>query len=223
MAKHLLREIDNLKKRILTLGMDVEESVRLATQALEDKNYELANKVIEHDIVIDNMEVEVEEECLKILALHQPVATDLRFIIAAMKINNDLERIGDLAVNLAKRARYLSDKPTIEINIDFSGMAYKAKTMLAESLDSLVNLSEALAFKVIQDDEEMDEMNRGVNRRIHEAIKRNPDQVESLLKILSCARHLERIADHATNIAEDVIYMITGEIVRHRTEEGLSQ
>ncbi|MBN1765861.1 MAG: phosphate signaling complex protein PhoU [Sedimentisphaerales bacterium] len=218
MTRHFQREIEILKKKILTLGSLVEETVRQATSAVVDRDGELARSIIDKDIDIDHMEVEIEEDCLKILALHQPVAIDLRFIIAVLKINNDLERIGDLAVNIAERAVYLAQQPEVSVSLDFPGMARKAKQMLKESLDALINLSPDLARKVCCDDEEVDNLNRQIYVRVQEGIRQYPHQIESLIHLLSVSRHLERIADHATNIAEDIIYMVQGQIVRHKAE-----
>ena len=219
MPKHLLREIENLKRELLALGAMVELSVREATLAIEKRDGALARDVIDKDIKIDQKEVEVEEDCLKVLALHQPVAIDLRFIIAVLKINNDLERIGDLAVNIAERAVFLATQPKADISFDFTGMALKAQTMLKKSLDALVNLNADLARDCLASDDEIDYMNRQMYIIVQEAICAHPEQAESLIHLLSSSRHLERIADHATNIAEDVIYMIEGEIIRHKTEE----
>jgi len=219
MPVHLEREIEKLKKDILTLGAMAELSVREATLAIRNHDEVLAQNVIEKDIRIDEMEVEIEESCLKILALHQPVAIDLRFIIAVLKINNDLERVGDLAVNVAERAAFLATQPPVDISFDFVSMASKAQQMLKESLDALVNLSADIARRVCASDNEIDAMNRQMYLIVQDAICRNPQQIESLIHMLSASRHLERIADHATNIAEDIIYMIEGEIVRHKAEE----
>jgi phosphate transport system protein len=219
MPVHLQREIENLKKDILTLGAMAEMSVREATLAIENRDEALARSVIAKDIKLDQMEVEIEEACLKILALHQPVAIDLRFIIAVLKINNDLERVGDLAVNIAERAVFLAVQPPVDISFDFIGMANKAQAMVKKSLDALVNLSGQLAHDVCACDDEVDALNREMYLKVQDAITRFPEHTEALLHLLSASRHLERIADHATNIAEDVIYMIDGEIVRHRTEE----
>ena len=219
MAKHLQREIENLKKSILNLSARVESAVHDAAFAIEQRNRELAQKVIDNDIVIDQQEVEVEEECLKTLALHQPVATDLRFIIAVLKINNDLERIGDLAVNIAERAVFLATQPKPDISFDFSDMASVAQSMLRKSIDALVNLSVDLAQDICASDDIIDFMNREMYLKVQKAILAHPEQIASLIHLLSVSRHLERIADHATNIAEDVIYMVEGQIVRHRTEE----
>jgi phosphate transport system protein len=218
MSRHLQREIENLKKEMLRLGATVEGAVRDAARSLEERNEELARRVIEADVEIDNAEVKVEEDCLKILALHQPVAIDLRFIVAVLKINNDLERIGDLAVNIAERSAFLSTRPALDIDFDFMDMAQAAQSMLNNSLDALVNLSPKLAHEVRMRDDVVDQMNRDVYLKVSSAIKDNPDNIESLIHLLSVSRHFERIADSATNIAEDVIYMIDGEIVRHKSE-----
>lgn len=219
MPVHLEREIENLKKDILTLAAMVELSVREATLAIQNRDEVLAQRVMGNDIRIDEMEVEIEESCLKTLALHQPVATDLRFIIAVLKINNDLERVGDLAVNVAERAAFLASQPPVDISFDFVAMARKAQQMLKESLDALVNLSADTARRVCASDDEIDGMNRRMYLIVQDAIRARPQQIESLIHMLSASRHIERIADHATNIAEDVIYMIEGEIVRHKAEE----
>lgn len=219
MPKHLQREIENLKKSLLNLGARVETVVHEAIRSIEERDVDLAQKIIEEDIEIDHTEVEVEEDCLKILALHQPVAIDLRFIVAVLKINNDLERIGDLAVNIAERSVYLASVPPIRVSFDFSGMSKKTEKMLNQSLDALVNMSSELAHEVCAEDDEVDSINRRMYIKIQESIKAHPDQIAPLIHLLSVSRHLERIADHATNIAEDVIYMIEGQIVRHKAED----
>jgi phosphate transport system protein len=219
MARHLQREIDALKKKILALGAAVEEDVSQAVQSLAERDVKLAKTVIDRDINIDQAEIDIEEECLKVLALHQPVAIDLRYIVATLKINNDLERIGDLAVNIAERAAFLSIQPRLDISLDFVGMGRKVQAMLRQSLEALVNLDAKLARQVCVNDDEVDALNREMYLKVQSGIREHPEHLESLIHFLSTSRHLERIADHATNIAEDVIYMIEGEIVRHRTEE----
>ncbi|MBT6716503.1 MAG: phosphate signaling complex protein PhoU, partial [Nitrospina sp.] len=171
---------------------------------------------------IDQREVYVEEECLKILALHQPVANDLRLIIAILKINNDLERIADLSVNIAERAVYLSTQARVELPFDLQDMAQKVRSMLKRSLDSLVNRDDKLARQVCEDDDAVDDLNREMYGCVERAIKKDPDNLNSYIQLLSASRYLERMADHATNIAEDVIYLVTGEIIRHgsKTEEA---
>ena len=219
MTIHLQREIERLKKHILRLSAVVEESFQRAVKSLEERDSYLAQLVMESDFEIDKMEVEIEEECLKILALYQPVAVDLRFIVAVLKINNDLERIGDLAVNIAERAAFLATRERINIPFDFSGMARKAKSMLKRSLDALMKMDALLAREVCASDDEVDDMNREMYLQVQDGIRNQPEHLESLIHLLSASRHLERIADHATNIAEDVLYMIKGEIVRHRAED----
>ncbi len=218
MARIMEREIEKLKKAILELGAIVQERVNQAVKAIQDRNARLAEKVIAGDPEIDQMEVDLEEECLKILALHQPVAIDLRFIIAVLKINNDLERIGDLAVDIAERAAFLATQKKIDTPLDFPAMCEKTQLMLKKSLDSLVNLDARTALDVCASDDEVDEMNRQMYKKIEAGILKHPEQIDCYVHILSASRHLERIADHATNIAEDVIYMVTGDIVRHRAE-----
>jgi phosphate transport system protein len=218
MKRHLQRELEALKKQILSLGAMVEERVRMAIEAFENRNGDLARQVIDADQAIDEAEVEVEEECLKILALHQPVAVDLRFINAVIKINNDLERVGDEAVNIAERVENISRRVPVPVPFEYGTMAEKVEAMLRRSLDALVNLDADLAYKVCLSDDEVDDINRDIYDKIKEVIKVHPDRVSYLINLLFIARHLERIADHATNIAEEVIYMVEGEIPRHRKD-----
>jgi phosphate transport system protein len=218
MTRHFNTEIENLKKKILTLGTVVEESLHKAMRAVDERDAKLARKIVDDDEEIDRMEVELEEDCLKVLALYQPVAIDLRYIVAILKINNDLERIGDLAVNLAQRAEYLSARERVEISFDYLDMARKVERMLKDSLDALVNLDAKLAREVWATDDEVDDLYRQMFGLVQEYILADPDQMDQYLQYVSVARYLERVADHATNIAEDVIYMVTGEIVRHRLQ-----
>lgn len=219
MTAHFVREIEALKKRILGLSTVVEESVFKAVRAVSEFDAVTAEAIIRGDVQIDASEVEVEEECLKILALYQPVAADLRFIVAVLKINNDLERIGDLAVNIAQRVSKLSTLPRVKITFDLAKMADRVKGMLRKSLQALVNLDKVVAEEVCASDDAVDDMNREMHREIHELIRKDVEHVENYILYLSVSRNLERIADHATNIAEDVIYMTEGEIIRH----GLGQ
>ncbi len=215
MTKHFHRELEKLKKLILSLGAMVEEEVRNAIQAIELKDADIAKQIIRNDYEIDEMEVEIEEECLKVMALHQPVAVDLRFIIAVIKINNDLERIGDEAVNIAERVETLAKHKNADLVYDYTMMAEKAEKMLKMSLDALVNLDIDLAFKVIMKDDEVDDIQTDVYKLTKDYIRQYKDDVSFLLNQYLISRHLERIADHATNIAEEVIYLIEGDIVRH--------
>jgi len=215
MAVHLQRELDKLKKRILSLGALVEERVHLASRAIENRDVDLAKQIIQSDHEVDEMEVEVEEECLKILALHQPVAIDLRFIVAAIKINNELERIGDQAVNIAQRIITIAKPESTDFYFDYSSMAEKAESMLRKSLDALVTLDLDVAFNVLTLDDEVDDIQNDAYDQIKAAISQRPERVGYLINLLLISRHLERLADHSTNIAEEVIYLIEGEIIRH--------
>lgn len=216
----LVNEINDLKKKMVQLSTMVEEAVYNSVKSISERDLELARRIIDEDIKIDRMEVEVEEECLKILALHQPVASDLRFIIAVLKIDNDLERIADLAVNIAESTSYLCAMPAVSAPFDLSSMSQKVKVMLRKAIDALVNLDSDLAEKVLELDDEIDEINNAMYDQVEKEIKRNPDKTAALISLATTSRHLERIGDHATNIAEDVIYMIEGKIVRHKKFEG---
>jgi phosphate transport system protein len=217
----LFRETENLKREILAVGAMAEQAVLEATAAVEQRDEALARRVIRNDVRLDDMEVQVEENCLKILALDQPVAIDLRFIIATLKINNDLERVGDLAANIAERAAFLATQPPVDMSFDLQTMAGRAQEMLKKSRDALVNLSAERARAVLPADDEIDARNRQMYLIVQEAIHAHPDQTESLIHLLCASRHVERIAGHATSIAEDVLYMIEGGIVRHKAEDYL--
>ena len=213
--KHFSRELEKIKKQILSLGAMVEEQVRMATQAVETHDAELAQKIIKSDYEVDEMEVEIEEECLKVLALHQPVAVDLRFLIAVIKINNELERIGDQAVNIAERVDIIGKGEQLDFFFDYSSMGEKVQDMLKSSLDALVRMDYEMAFSVVLRDDEVDQIKSDAYDRIKLAMGDHPDKLGELINLLLISRHLERLADHATNIAEEVIYLIEGEIVRH--------
>ncbi len=219
MTRHVVRQIENLKQKILYVGTQVEEAIANAISALINRDAALAEKIIANDSVIDRMEVEVEEECLKILALYQPVANDLRFVVATLKINNDLERMGDLAKNVAKRVAFIARAEPMDMPIDFRGMATQAQHMVKQSLDALVNGDAHLARQVRIEDDEVDNSRQLIRKQVMQGIRSNPQRTEYLLKLNSVSKHLERIADMATNIAEDVIYMVEGEIVRHQASE----
>jgi phosphate transport system protein len=215
MSVHLQREIELVKKNILALCAIVEDQVEAAVKAMLNRDAALAESVENRDEEIDRREVEIEEECLKILALHQPVAGDLRFIVAAMKINNDLERIGDLAVNIARKAASFADEPELEIAYDLGGMWRKTQSMLRDSIDAMVNSDGRRAVDVCRRDDEVDRIKHDIRAGVEAQIRREPDKVRPLLRVLAVSRNLERIADCATNIAEDVIYMAEGRIIRH--------
>lgn len=215
MSVHFFRELEDLKRSLLGLCAMVEAQVHDAVRALLDRDEELTYSVERRDRDVDHREIEIEEECLKILALYQPVAGDLRLIVAALKINNDLERIGDLAVNIARKARALTHLPSLTTPFDLGGMSGKTQSMLHDSLDALVNLDANLAKDVCKRDDAVDKMKREIRVSAEEMIQQNPENTQAMLRIIAVARNLERIADCATNIAEDVIYMTEGGIVRH--------
>jgi phosphate transport system protein len=205
MARHLEKELDRLKRKLITLGSMVEESVVKAVKSVGERDFKLAKEVIDGDHSIDLMEVEVEEECLKILALYQPVASDLRFVITVLKINNDLESIGDLAVNIAEQSIYMRKFRDIEIPFDFDSMSKTTISMLKNSLDALFQFNSSLAHQVCLDDGEVDAINREMYGKVYAGIKKDINNVEGLIRYLSVSRQLERMADYCTNIAEGVI------------------
>lgn len=214
----LHRQIQKIKRRLLAIGAIVEEQVDLAVKSIVSRDKTLAQKVISRDVEIDLMEVDLEEECLNVLALHQPMAVDLRIVIAVLKINNDLERIGDLAVDATERAVVLIEQEPVEFPFDFDLMSKAVQKMLRDCLDALINLDMDLAVKVCSSDDAVDAMHASVFSKVAKEVVRQPEHVDQLLTYLSVSRYLERIADHTTNIAEDVIYLIKGNIVRHQDE-----
>jgi phosphate transport system protein len=220
MSLHLERDLDELKRDVLHLGSLVETALGNASFVLRDRRVKLAQAVYAGESVINEKEVQIEENCLKILALHQPVAIDLRFIVVVLKVNNDLERIGDLAENLTARAVYLAERePMPEPMAIINGMFVTIRSMLKDSLDSLVKLDVDLARKVIAQDDGVDQINRQMYDDFRQMMARDASMIEQATSWLSCSRYLERIADLATNISEDVVFMVEGEVVRHQTQE----
>ena len=217
MAKHLQRDLGDLKKELLASGSLVEEALNHAIEALVNRSINLAEVVIEGDYQINQKENQIEEECLKILALHQPVAADLRFIISVLKVNNDLERIGDLAVNIAERAVYLSSHDPLKAAFNFPRMADGARKMVRKSLDALIGMDAKLARVVLTMDDEIDDLNREMYTTLQDLMRQSPEFIDRAVHTLSVSRYLERIADLATNIAEDVVFMVEGELIRHQT------
>jgi phosphate transport system protein len=215
----MFKEIETLKKKLLSLTALVEEAVSRSVQSTIERDPIKAQKVIDMDDQIDQMELAIEEEGLKILALHQPVASDLRFIVSVMKINNDLERVGDLAVTISKNAIYLSQTPSTVIPFDLSGMATKVRAMLKASLDAMINQDMDVAQQVLAMDDDVDAINRSMYDAVKNFITQHPDEIHAMIDLMNISRSLERIADLTTNIAEDTIYMICGKIVRHRKSE----
>ncbi len=213
---HLQRETDRLKRKILALGALVEDNLRMAFQAIEQRDPAKARRVIATDELIDQNEVDVEEECLKILALYQPVAGDLRFVAAVIKINSELERIGDLAANIAERGLQLVDEHPVSIPNGFAVMSDRTGTILEKALDALVRQDAVMARRVMADDDEIDLLYLELIEELKRIIRVDLDHLDAIVLLFSVARYLERLADHATNIAEDVLYMVEGEIYRHQ-------
>jgi len=216
--RHLQRETDRLKRKILALGALVEESLRQAFQAIEQRDAAKARRVIATDMLIDQNEVEIEEECLKILALYQPVAGDLRFVAAVIKINSELERIGDLAENIAKRALDLLDEYPVSAPATVAVLVDRTGTILEHALDALVRQDSGMARDVMAADNEIDDLYRQLLDELKTILRDDPEHLDAIVLLFSVARYLERLADHATNIAEDVLYMVEGEIQRHGHE-----
>lgn len=214
MAGHMQREIEKIKKEILFLGAMVEDRLKKAIFAINTEDLGLAQKVIDTDFEVDEKEIEVEEECLKILALYQPVATDLRFFVAVIKINNDLERIADYASNIAKRFKTSSQDPN-RFRYDYTTMADLTAKMLRMSLDALVRMDVDMAYEVRSMDADVNTMRDEAYDSMKKDIQKYPDMVSEIINMYLISRHLERIGDHTTNIAEEVIYLIEGEIIRH--------
>lgn len=215
MSAHFQREITKLKQHVLSLCTMVEGQVEKAVRAVQLRDDELAAEVERLDEDVDLREIEVEEECLKTLALYQPVAVDLRFVVSTLKINHDVERIGDLAVNIARKVHGLVIDPPPELACDLGLMCEKTQFLLRDAIDSLVSMNGAEAAAICTRDDEIDSMKAAVRREIESAIRQRPEKVGSLLRILAVSRNLERIADLATNIAEDVVYLVEGRIMRH--------
>lgn len=216
MPAHLHRETDLLKKHIMALGTLVEENLRRAVDAAERMDAAAARDAVNMDAQIDRREVEIEEECLKALALYQPVAQDLRFIVGVLKLNNDLERIGDMAVNIAEKVLILAEQDVPDISFGFAIMAERVRYMLRAVLDAFVAMDATAARRVCAMDDEVDDLNRTSYGLAKDGIRRNVESVDPMINLLAISRNLERVADHATNIAEDIIYMVEGDIVRHR-------
>jgi len=219
MSKHLERDLETLERELLTQSSVVEEMIEKACRALRETRPDVATEVIASDANVNAQEVVIEEHCLKILALHQPVAIDLRRTATILKINNDLERIADLAVNVAERAQSLADHPEFMIPPQLARMARAAIAMVRMALDAFVEQDVRLARRVCKSDDEVDTLNRNVINELYEVMAAQPAMIEAAMHFFSASRHVERIADHATNIAEDVIYLVEGEIARHKHAE----
>jgi phosphate transport system protein len=214
MSNQLTRAMHKIKKEILSLGALVEDRFKKTIYAIKTDDIEQATQIIETDYLVDAQEVEVEEECLKTIALYHPVATDLRLITAVIKINNDLERIADYAANIARRFKK-SGRNSNPFQYDYTPMAEQAAKMLKLSLDALVSLDGNIAYKVREMDAKVNAMRNDAYDVMKDAIRKNPEKVDEIINMYLISRHIERVGDHTKNIAEEVIYLIEGEIIRH--------
>ncbi len=215
-GEYFTRELDKIKKEILSLGTMVEDRFKNAVYAVKINNIELAQSIIDTDHEIDQREIEIEEECLKVLALYQPVATDLRLVVAIIKINNDLERVADLAKSISRRLKSAVKKRSGSLEYDYTSMADKVGHMLRLSLDAIVRMDVDMAHQVIGMDEDVNHMRNDAYQYVKEFLDKEETDVDRLINMYLISRHLERIADHTTNIAEEVVHLVEGEIIRHR-------
>ena len=215
MQRHFHEELDELKQTVLAMGGLVEDQIRRAMRALVERDDALAQDVIERDREVNAYDVAVDEKCVELLALHQPAAGDLRFITTTMKIVTDLERIGDQAVNIAQRALEVNREPQLKPYIDLPRMAEKAQRMVKESLDAFVGRDTALARRVCAADDEVDALKEQVFRELLTYMMEDPKTIPRAIRLILISRFLERVADHATNIAEMVVYMVESRFVRH--------
>ncbi|NTV29091.1 MAG: phosphate signaling complex protein PhoU [Candidatus Omnitrophica bacterium] len=219
MSKHFEEELQDLHSDLLKMDAFAEEAIARSVEALREQDARLAQAVIEHDARIDALELVLDERCLDLIARHQPMAKDLRFIATAMRLNSELERIADLAVDIAQRVLELSGSPLLKPLVDIPKLAVLAQTMVKTSIDSFIVKDSELAKKVILMDSEADRLKRLIqNELIQEYIVKDGSVAPRAVPLLLVARHLERICDHATNIAEDVIYLVKGEVVKHHPE-----
>ena len=217
MTVHLQRDLDSLKKDIVHLGSLVQNSTQSVVEFLGTKSEQQLQDVLEYEDRINELEVDIEEHCLKVLALHQPVAIDLRFIIVIMKVNNDLERMGDQAVNISHRVKSLIDGPELPISLPIDEMTNAVQRMVSLSLEALVSQDPAIAREVVDMDDIVDDLNAQTYDLIRETIQANPSLVNSAMSMATISSNLERIGDLCTNIAEEVIFMVEGQVIRHQS------
>lgn len=213
-------ELKSLKEKLLEMASLAEEQIALAVRALKDRKEDLARQVLEREAAVNRLDIEVDEMGMKLLALRQPMAADLRFITSAMSIGTDLERIGDLAVNIAERTLDLLKRPQLKPLIDIPRMAELAQAMVRDALNAFVNGDDKLAKEVCERDDEVDQLNDQVFRELLTYMMQDSGTITRAVDLILVGRHLERIADHATNIGEDVIYMVKGRTIKHHAEEG---
>ncbi len=219
-VRHFQEELEQLKRRLLEMGGLAEENVRLAVKGLVDRDYELIDRVLLGDEPLNTLHIEIDNRSFTLLALYQPMAADLRTIVAALKINTDLERVGDLAVNIAEAARRYASHPPVKKLIDIPRMASIAQTMLRDALDAFVRRDVDLAQQVLNEDDKLDALKTQIFRELLTYMLQDPSTIEPALDLILVSRHLERIGDHATNIAEDVIFIVSARDVRHHAREG---
>ncbi|HEV3061017.1 MAG TPA: phosphate signaling complex protein PhoU [Vicinamibacterales bacterium] len=219
-GRHFQEELEQLKTRLLEMGGLAEEQVRLAVKALMDRDRELIELALHGDDPLNKLHIEIDGRCFTLLALHQPMAVDLRAIVAAVKINTDLERVGDLAINIAEAARRYAQHAPVKKLIDIPRMATIAQSMLRDSLDAFVRRDTELAQRVLNEDDKLDALKTQIFRELLTYMLQDPATIEAALDLILISRHLERIGDHATNIAEDVIFMVSARDVRHHAGEG---
>ena len=215
MQRHFDEELAELKDKILRMGAMVEDQIQQAMKALVDRDEVLAREVIENDRRVNTIDVEVDESCLRLLALYQPAARDLRFITTAMKISTELERMSDLAENICERTIELNEEPQLKPYIDIPLMADRAISMVRETLDAFVRGDAILARKVLEDDDFVDDLTEQLFRELLSFMIENPQTISRAIRLSFVSKYIERIADHATNIAELVVYMVEGKIIRH--------
>ena len=215
MQRHFDEELGDLKQKILHMGALVEDQVERAKKALTERNEALAKQVIQDDRRVNTLDVEVDEYCLRLLALYQPAARDLRFIATAMKISTELERMSDLAENICERAIELNEEPQLKPYIDIPDMADRAITMMGQALDAFVRGDSVLARQVLEEDDLVDELTEQVFRELLSFMMENPQTITRAIRLSFVAKYIERIADHATNVAELVVYLVEGKIIRH--------
>lgn len=218
MSIHLVRDIELLQQKLLSMCEMAAEAVHCGVDALGHPDPEFTRELAQKDDEIDRFDVEIEDSCLKILALHQPVATDLRRVTAVLKISSELERIADLGVNIAERATALCTLPPIAIPEKLRQMSQRAVDMLDRSILAYVQQDTKLARKICSEDDEVDELNKEIINELTVLMQTQPELIEPAMHLFSASRNVERVADHATNIAEDVIYLVEGDIVRHQSE-----
>ncbi|MCE1165877.1 MAG: phosphate signaling complex protein PhoU [Bacteroidetes bacterium] len=220
MYHYLEEELDQLKTKVIKMGSLVEEQIDFAMRSLFESNFELAKIVIERDAKVDKYDIKIDKICQRIFALTQPVAVDLRLIMSALKINNDLERIGDIAVNIAERTEPLKDHIELLENMGLLEMAGKVKIIINKTIDSFVNNDHELALGIIRSDDVIDNMEKDIFYRLIAKMEKDPASINPCAHCITLLRHFERLADHATNIAEEVVFLVDAKIIKHRKDLG---